>query len=181
MRITMTVIVCVFFSITVAMAGETSLAFPQTEDEIIKIYTSGQTNTRGLSKTRGFVAKGRGVEGIRKAPKAGVLVQFAVDSAVIRPNSYRILDEFVKALKGGLWDMRFKVAGHTDSQGSDEYNYRLSERRAASVVRYLTAGGITRDRLVSEGHGEIAPIATNRTAYGRQQNRRVEFILLGRN
>ncbi|HET8886550.1 MAG TPA: OmpA family protein [Salinimicrobium sp.] len=71
----------------------------------------------------------------------------------------------------------FHIEGHTDSQGSDSYNEKLSRERAASVKTFLQKEGIPANRLTSEGYGEKEPIASNSTAAGRQQNRRVEISL----
>jgi OOP family OmpA-OmpF porin len=70
-----------------------------------------------------------------------------------------------------------KVEGHTDSVGSDSYNQGLSERRAQSVVDFLTQHGVSQARLSSQGYGESRPVADNGTAEGRAQNRRVELHL----
>ncbi|HEV8385278.1 MAG TPA: OmpA family protein [Candidatus Acidoferrales bacterium] len=75
--------------------------------------------------------------------------------------------------------LRFSVEGHTDSIGSNEYNQTLSENRAAAVREYLTAQGLPADTITSRGFGETAPVATNATAAGRQQNRRVEIVVAG--
>jgi outer membrane protein OmpA-like peptidoglycan-associated protein len=69
------------------------------------------------------------------------------------------------------------IEGFTDSMGSDEYNQDLSERRAASVKRYLVGQGVDTSRLSSSGRGENDPVADNESAAGRQQNRRVEVII----
>lgn len=66
------------------------------------------------------------------------------------------------------------IEGHTDSQGSDGYNQKLSERRAESVKSFLLGQGVASKRLETKGYGEVAPIASNDTADGRAQNRRVE-------
>ena len=71
-----------------------------------------------------------------------------------------------------------EIAGHTDSQGSDEYNKDLSKRRAQSVVNYLVEKGISESQFVAEGYGEEVPVDTNETKEGRQNNRRVEFTVL---
>ena len=71
----------------------------------------------------------------------------------------------------------FHVEGHTDSSGSDSYNMKLSKERAASVASWLEENGVPSNRLTSEGYGETQPIATNSTAQGRQDNRRVEISL----
>ncbi|MBD1554213.1 OmpA family protein [Pseudomonas typographi] len=68
-----------------------------------------------------------------------------------------------------------KVEGHTDSMGTDAYNQGLSERRAASVVRYLVAHGVQQSKISSQGFGESRPVADNSTDEGRAQNRRVEL------
>jgi outer membrane protein OmpA-like peptidoglycan-associated protein len=72
-----------------------------------------------------------------------------------------------------------EVEGHTDSVGSDAYNQRLSEQRANSVREYLITQGLRPDILSSKGFGETTPVATNDTATGRQQNRRVELVVSG--
>jgi outer membrane protein OmpA-like peptidoglycan-associated protein len=70
-----------------------------------------------------------------------------------------------------------EIQGHTDSQGDDDFNMKLSQRRAESVRDYLMGRGITPDRMVPKGYGETVPIADNRTATGRGENRRVEFVI----
>jgi len=71
---------------------------------------------------------------------------------------------------------RVKVIAHTDSNGSDSYNQRLSERRAKSVVDYLLSRGVTLDRLDTTSVGESEPIAPNSSSLGRSKNRRVEVF-----
>ena len=70
------------------------------------------------------------------------------------------------------------IEGHTDSVGSDEYNLGLSQRRADSVKETLTAKGIGEERIVTKGYGKKYPLASNETTAGKQQNRRVEVIIL---
>lgn len=71
-----------------------------------------------------------------------------------------------------------KVAGHTDSSGSEAYNQGFSERRSSSVSQYLQVQGIAGQRMISVGMGELRPFATNDTASGRQANRRVEITMV---
>jgi outer membrane protein OmpA-like peptidoglycan-associated protein len=71
------------------------------------------------------------------------------------------------------------VEGHTDSTGSDDYNQRLSERRAQAVRDYLVAQSIKSANVTAKGFGESHPVTTNDTSVGRQQNRRVELIVSG--
>lgn len=75
--------------------------------------------------------------------------------------------------------LHLQVEGHTDSVGTDEYNQTLSERRAESVRDYLVQQGISADSIDAKGFGKTLPIASNETAEGRQQNRRVELVLSG--
>jgi len=75
--------------------------------------------------------------------------------------------------------LKLEVEGHTDSVGSDEYNQRLSENRANSVRDFLIREGINSSSIAARGFGESQPVATNDTAAGRQQNRRVELVVSG--
>lgn len=75
--------------------------------------------------------------------------------------------------------LHFSVEGHTDSVGTDEYNQKLSERRAGSVRDYLTSNGVGQSSVVALGMGKADPVASNDSATGRQQNRRVEMVVSG--
>ena len=75
-------------------------------------------------------------------------------------------------------DTRIQVTGHTDSTGSLDYNYGLSDRRARSVGNYLAARGIDQNRIITQGVGPDQPIASNDTESGRAQNRRVELEIV---
>lgn len=101
-------------------------------------------------------------------------VLFDFDKYNIRPDSAPVLDEAVELLKAG-GDISIVAEGHTDSIGTDAYNLKLSERRANSVRTYLVDHGISADRIRTEGFGESRPVASNDTADGRAQNRRVEL------
>ena len=70
-----------------------------------------------------------------------------------------------------------ELGGHTDDTGSNEINAKLSQDRADAVREYLIGKGIEPDRIASKGYGETKPVATNDTDAGRQQNRRVEFVI----
>ena len=103
-------------------------------------------------------------------------VLFAVDSTRVDSDGRQTLEEVA-----GVLDEYDKTAiivqGHTDSTGSEEYNQDLSERRADSVERYLASLGVDGDRLATMGFGETAPVASNDSESGRQQNRRVDILL----
>lgn len=105
-------------------------------------------------------------------------VKFAFDSAKLLPNAKIILDEVAESIKGQP-DMKVEIAGHTDRIGDDAYNMQLSDRRAKSVRDYLVSKGANDANFTSKGYGETEPVATNDTAAGRAQNRRVEFRILG--
>jgi outer membrane protein OmpA-like peptidoglycan-associated protein len=75
--------------------------------------------------------------------------------------------------------LHLEVEGHTDSVGGDDYNQTLSERRARAVRDYLVQQGISDNSIVARGLGKAGPVATNETAEGRRQNRRVELVLSG--
>ena len=74
--------------------------------------------------------------------------------------------------------MKIEIGGHTDNKGAIEYNQRLSENRAKSVVKYLINKGIDEKRLKFKGYGELHPIDNNDTEAGRFNNRRVEFKII---
>ena len=75
--------------------------------------------------------------------------------------------------------LKLEVEGHTDSVGGDEYNQRLSESRANSVREYLIKESVNPNTITAHGFGKARPVATNDTAVGRQQNRRVELVVTG--
>jgi outer membrane protein OmpA-like peptidoglycan-associated protein len=99
---------------------------------------------------------------------------FDVGSAAIKPQMRPVLDQFAQGLDPR---MRVNVVGHTDSTGSPAVNDRLSLDRAVNVRDYLSGRGIDASRVLANGRGENEPVATNETAAGRAQNRRVEIFL----
>ncbi len=104
-------------------------------------------------------------------------VTFQTNSADINSGFYPVLNSVAIVLKE--FDKTVvDVAGHADSTGPDDKNLELSQRRASSVSSYLAAQGINAQRLIATGFGETRPIASNDTAEGRQQNRRVEITLV---
>ena len=104
-------------------------------------------------------------------------VNFAFDSTELVESSKSILDNAARILRSNP-TVKIEVAGHTDNQGSPEYNVRLSQGRAASVVRYLSSQGVAGDRMRSQGYGLTQPKATNATKEGRAINRRTEMRIL---
>ncbi|MEM6386230.1 MAG: OmpA family protein [Pseudomonadota bacterium] len=105
-------------------------------------------------------------------------VLFDTDKAIIKPQSARVLDEIAAVLRGCAGSA-FEIAGHTDSDASDAYNLDLSQRRVDAVLRALAARDVDTTGFTARGYGESRPIASNATAAGKAQNRRVEFLPLG--
>lgn len=104
-------------------------------------------------------------------------VTFAVDSADVSATFYPVLDSVAKVLNE--FEKSFvEVAGHTDSTGAEAYNQALSERRASSVVSYLSSRRVRADRFITVGAGETRPIADNTTPERRARNRRVEITIV---
>ena len=101
---------------------------------------------------------------------------FDYDSDKILPNSYAEIQRLMLFLKQNK-NIKIKIVGHTDNQGSNAYNLDLSRRRAEALMNALIQKGISADRLIAEGKGSTQPITTNDTEEGRAQNRRVEVII----
>ncbi len=102
-------------------------------------------------------------------------VHFDFNKANIRPGDAAVLDEAVTTLKANP-DVDIDVNGYCDAIGGEEYNLKLSDRRADAVVNYLANAGVNESRLHSHGYGKTNFVATNDTAEGRAQNRRVELV-----
>ena len=103
---------------------------------------------------------------------------FDFDKSVIKPEGKAKLDDLVGKVKGINLEVVIAI-GHTDSIGSDAYNQKLSVRRAEAVKAYLVSKGIEANRVYTEGKGEKQPVADNKTAQGRAQNRRTEIEIIG--
>lgn len=105
-------------------------------------------------------------------------VVFETGKADLKPGAAQRLQPLAQYLKANP-EVKVRIDGHTDSQGGDAYNQQLSEARAQAVRTALAAMGIDGARITALGHGESQPVADNRNAAGRQQNRRVEVTLVG--
>jgi len=115
-------------------------------------------------------------EADRKVVKDAIAnLEFDLGKATIRAHSFPSLDRVARLLVDKNFSL--KLAGHTDNIGSDDFNMRLSKDRAESIKNYLVSKGANPSRIEATGYGETQPIATNKTAAGRQKNRRVEFTL----
>ena len=104
-------------------------------------------------------------------------VNYETGKAILKPESYPALDELV-ALLVRKDDERIEIGGHTDNVGKPAKNQLLSMDRAKSVMAYVISKGIDPNRLVAKGYGQTVPIASNKTAAGKAQNRRTEVKIL---
>ena len=102
-------------------------------------------------------------------------VHFDFNKSNIRPGDAAVLDEAAATLKVHP-DLTVNVNGYCDAIGGEEYNLKLSDRRSNAVVNYLAEQGVPQSRLVAHGYGKTDFVATNDTAEGRAENRRVELV-----
>lgn len=103
-------------------------------------------------------------------------VTFASNQSSINPGFYATLDD-VAAVLNRYDQSVVDIIGHADSDGAEDYNLTLSRQRASSVAQYLVSRNVLADRLYVDGRGESQPVATNATAEGKAQNRRVEILI----
>ena len=104
-------------------------------------------------------------------------IRFDVGKATIKPESMGVINKIYELMNDHP-DLKLSVEGHTDNDGNEDSNMKLSEQRADAVAKKLIAMGISEDRLVSKGFGESVPIDSNDTPEGKANNRRVEFVKL---
>lgn len=113
--------------------------------------------------------------------KKGLLVlygiHFEVDKATLTPESVQVMEQLATVIRARP-GLNLEIAGHTDSDGTDEYNLQLSRERAQAVVNWLNENGIT-NTLSARGYGESSPVASNTTSEGKAVNRRVEIKVVG--
>lgn len=103
-------------------------------------------------------------------------ILFGFDRSDLSAGASTNLNKLVEVLKS-YPDTDIEIQGHTDSKGADDYNLKLSERRASSVANFLRGKGVASGRVRIKGYGETAPVASNDTEDGRGQNRRVDFLI----
>lgn len=115
-------------------------------------------------------------EVIEKVSFAARNVFYSTGSYKLLSKSFKPLNDVANLMKADT-TLRLAIEGHTDSQGADDMNQKLSENRANSVKEYLVSKGVPADRLTTTGYGETKPVADNNTAAGRAKNRRTEMIV----
>jgi outer membrane protein OmpA-like peptidoglycan-associated protein len=106
-------------------------------------------------------------------------VMFEYNKANIKRESHALLNDVASVIKENPSIKKIRVEGHTDSDGSDKYNKKLSQKRAKAVKEFLVKAGIDGGILEAKGFGEEKPIADNSSDEGKEKNRRVEFNILG--
>ena len=140
---------------------------------------ANQQLNSALSQLRNLVTE---ITNLRETSRGIVIslsdILFDVNRATLKPGAESNVRR-IAAILQQYPDRQIAVEGHTDATGSDAYNQTLSEDRAASVRASLVAGGVPAGQITARGFGKTQPVATNDTPAGRQQNRRVEIIVLG--
>jgi OOP family OmpA-OmpF porin len=101
-------------------------------------------------------------------------VYFDYGKDVLKEEYKNYLLKMIKMVKSHS-DLRIKITGHTDADGSDRYNNKLSKRRSEAIILFFEANGLRRDRIVTDYKGEKKPIDNNKTEDGKRKNRRVDF------
>jgi len=144
----------------------------------ITLYTYHATNDNLFYVKNVRIAKG-GVKYYDRVMQDGKIIvngiRFDVNKSTLKPESMGPINEIFKLMKDNP-DLKFSVEGHTDSQGDDDFNMKLSEERAKTVRNTLIEMGISSDRLTSKGWGESKPISNNASPEDMANNRRVEFV-----
>jgi outer membrane protein OmpA-like peptidoglycan-associated protein len=149
------------------------------------IYQASDKNNCLSSDTVTFIeppiVKDDFLEGLKDIDEGSAVVLenifFEFNKTDLLPESFSELNKIVQFMLEE--DIKLiEISGHTDNEGSDAYNLKLSDGRAASVVQYLASQRIKSDRMLAVGYGESRPVDTNKTEKGRAQNRRVEFMLI---
>lgn len=151
----------------VAKAGE------QLDDERTKRQKAEETARRAMASLAEIASVK--AENQRTIITLSGEVLFKTNEATLLPIAQTQLDKVAEALKSQGDDKKIVVEGHTDAKGKDAYNQSLSQRRAEAVRSYLVSRGIESDMIQAVGKGEVEPIADNKTAEGRANNRRVEI------
>ena len=164
----------------IAALRERTATVSQEADSLRRV--AEQANERlnaALTQLRTLVSE---ITNLRETTRGLVIslsdILFDVDKATLRGGAEQNVRRIATILNQ-YPEHQIAVEGHTDATGGDAYNQKLSEDRAAAVRLSLVAGGIDPARITSRGYGKAQPVATNDTPEGRQQNRRVEVIVLG--
>ncbi|HYH06140.1 MAG TPA: OmpA family protein [Thermoanaerobaculia bacterium] len=154
--------------------AQTSAALSTAQEELLRRDTVARERVETMQQELARLAETRQTERGFIVTLPGLF--FDTGSATLKSGARNTLSKIADQLRVNV-DTRITVEGHTDAVGSEELNQSLSERRAAAVRDYLVSRGVPADRISMTGLGESAPIATNDSPAGRQQNRRVELVI----
>lgn len=134
--------------------------------------------TKGYNKSDSVLLKDVALEVIPRDP-IKFNIYYGFDKAELNDESKRVIDSTLLNVLLATPDLIVEISSHTDNRGDSLYNKDLSQRRAESVVNYLTEKGIDKTRLIAIGYGQSKPVVTNDTNEGRAKNRRTEFRVIG--
>lgn len=167
-----------------AAATQQSLKQAQTElaGQRAELAAERQRREEAERRAQEAISQLSKIASVKHEPRGTVItlsgaVIFASGKSDLLPTARHKLDQVADALKQSSPDSTFRVQGYTDSTGPASVNQELSTRRAATVRDYLVSRGVPENRITSEGLGPSNPVADNRTAEGRANNRRVEIVV----
>jgi outer membrane protein OmpA-like peptidoglycan-associated protein len=158
------------------LAGAQEVSFSVLGNTRVEVVAPTITYTPAVSAAMPYVAPHTQVVGTRIHTLDRVF--FATDSEAVLAGSQQVLAEVAAVMRRHPELRRVRIEAHTDAQAPDAYNQQLSQRRADFVRAYLIACGVDASRLEAVGFGASRPTAPNHTELGRQENRRVEFLVV---
>lgn len=165
-------------TVTTDMYGEASFYIPREDTYTILCESLTGPFECGNSPYVSMTASTGGITVVFDDTRAELTgVTFKAGSAELVPSSLKTLDAAIKGLKKNP-KAKVEIQGHTSSEGDDDMNQRLSEERAYSVLQYMVAKGIAKERLTATGYGSSQPKADNSIEAGRKENRRIELRVL---
>jgi OmpA-OmpF porin, OOP family len=145
-----------------------------TDNDGVADYLDKCPDVSGIAANKGCPEVKEAVKKIFSQALLGI--QFESGKDIIKKSSFPILNQIADVMKENP-SYLLEINGHSDSQGDDDKNLLLSQKRADAVKQYIVAKGVAEGRMIPKGFGENVPVADNSTAAGRTQNRRVEFIV----
>jgi OOP family OmpA-OmpF porin len=178
-------------SIETDAKGEFLVPLEQHMEYRIRVTKEGYLNNEAQLSTMGYTMSDTLSSnfGLTLTPETALTLQnieYEYNSAELTPQAKVTIDNYLLKILNINPEIKIELGSHTDDKGSDDYNKKLSQQRAESVVKYLTQKGINPKRLVAKGYGESKPIAPNSNPdgsdneAGRQKNRRTEFKVIGK-
>lgn len=185
--------VWVAFLVSTAFLSADEIRFQTTSEEMVKELTRAPVKYRSFTSKKRTIAVAQRIDNKMEkiivvvdenldVPKLKIKIEFDYDSSALKKSSYTLLKEVGTALvSNAVKDKIIMINGHTDSDGTQAYNLKLSFDRADSVKAWLTAAfDLPEDRLQIRGYGELLPLKPNTSPDNKQINRRVEFEIVKR-